>query len=627
MFPSHDSHAARGVAGPPAGGSESVASSGQISAIVSGSPAAESRWHVVGNLPIAYPPAIAQPQAMSYSTGMPAGGPYLSGPYQPPGSFGYPYGACVPPPIADPVEQTASLPAAPAAPHVARPIVGGQSATAAAPTASTPAAPIVTLRPRSRLGEMPSWLISVVVHLVALILLAAVPMWWREVTAMMPTSLVLEESEVTSDIEAKEPQVEDVDLTSLDVTEAKIIDAAESGDVLDGVGLENDTSSAESEVLMPAEEVDSLVKAAAGPFSKLAEEGDLAGRGAATRGDLVRSGGGTAASEEAVARALRWIVAHQAEDGGWNFDHRRGSGCDNRCGNHGNAANARSGATAMALLPLLGAGNTHQDGRYKENVNRGLRFLCLRQDKATGSFHEPQGDMYSHGLAAIALCESYAMTKDRALQKHAQGAIDFISTAQDPVGGGWRYAPRQPGDTSVVGWQMMALKSGLMGYLDVQPDTIRLAGRFLDHVQDGGGSQYGYTDSGGEPATTWIGLLCRMYMGWRHEYPPLKRGVEYLRKTGPSDTNMYYNYYATQVIHHYGGDAWKEWNGEMRDWLIKRQLKEGHSAGSWFMRDNFVGQGGRLYCTALSAMILEVYYRHLSIYRKESLTEKFATSK
>lgn len=625
MFPSHDSHAARGVSGLAAGGSESVANSGQNAATISQIPAAESRWHVVGNLPVAYPPVMAQSPAMPYPAGLPSGAPNIAGGSLHPGYGGYSYDGCVAPPIAEPVERAALLPAVPAVPNVARPIVAVPSVPALATYNETE--PIVTLRPRSRLGDVPSWMISVVVHLVALILLAALPMWWREVAAIMPTSLVLEESDPTSAVEAEEPQVEDVDLTALDVTEAKIIDAAESGDVLDSIGLENDTSSSESEVLLPAEDVDSLVKAAAGPLSKLAEEGDLAGRGAATRGDLVRRGGGTAASEEAVARALRWIVAHQAEDGGWNFDHRRGTGCDKRCGNHGNAVNARNGATAMALLPLLGAGNTHQDGRYKENVNRGLRFLCLRQDKATGSFHEPQGDMYSHGLAAIALCEAYAMTKDRALQKHAQGAIDFIATAQDPVGGGWRYAPRQPGDTSVVGWQMMALKSGLMGYLDVPPDTVRLAGRFLDHVQDGGGSQYGYTNSGGEPATTSIGLLCRMYMGWRHDHAPLKRGVEFLRKTGPSDTNMYYNYYATQVIHHYGGEAWKEWNGEMRDWLIKGQLKEGHTAGSWYMRDNFVGQGGRLYCTALSAMILEVYYRHLPIYRKESLTEKFAPPK
>ncbi len=41
--------------------------------------------------------------------------------------------------------------------------------------------------------------------------------------------------------------------------------------------------------------------------------------------------------------------------------------------------------------------------------------------------------------------------------------------AQDPIGGGWRYEPHQPGDTSVTGWQLMALKSGQMAYLTVDP--------------------------------------------------------------------------------------------------------------------------------------------------------------
>jgi hypothetical protein len=32
---------------------------------------------------------------------------------------------------------------------------------------------------------------------------------------------------------------------------------------------------------------------------------------------------------------------------------------------------------------------------------------------------------------------------------------------------------------------------------------------------------------------------------------------------------------------------------------------------------------GRLYCTALSTMILEVYYRHLPIYQNQSVQEEF----
>ena len=34
-------------------------------------------------------------------------------------------------------------------------------------------------------------------------------------------------------------------------------------------------------------------------------------------------------------------------------------------------------------------------------------------------------------------------------------------------------------------------------------------------------------------------------------------------------------------------------------------------------------RGGRLYCTAMAAMILEVYYRYLPIYREQSIEEDF----
>ena len=62
------------------------------------------------------------------------------------------------------------------------------------------------------------------------------------------------------------------------------------------------------------------------------------------------------------------------------------------------------------------------------------------------------------------------MTKDNRLLAPAQAAITFIMASQDPVGGGWRYNPRQPGDTSAVCWQVMALKSGLMSGLQVDQE-------------------------------------------------------------------------------------------------------------------------------------------------------------
>jgi hypothetical protein len=86
---------------------------------------------------------------------------------------------------------------------------------------------------------------------------------------------------------------------------------------------------------------------------------------------------------------------------------------------------------------------------------------------------------------------------------------------------------------------------------------------------------------------------------------------------------MYYNYYATQVMHHWGGKPWERWNGVMREYLIHTQSQRGHEKGRWWFNGSDPGSsaGGRLYCTAMAAMTLEVYYRHMPLYRDQAVGE------
>ena len=124
-----------------------------------------------------------------------------------------------------------------------------------------------------------------------------------------------------------------------------------------------------------------------------------------------------------------------------------------------------------------------------------LYFLLNNMKFATAwaTCSDAGGQMYSHGLASIALCEAYAMTNDQQFQQPAQLSLNFIVYAQDPVGGGWRYQPQQAGDTSVVGWQLMACKSGHMAYLKVPRRPFSAPVKFLDFVQRQWRSKYGYT--------------------------------------------------------------------------------------------------------------------------------------
>jgi hypothetical protein len=355
------------------------------------------------------------------------------------------------------------------------------------------------------------------------------------------------------------------------------------------------------------------------------------GQGLGGRGDRRSGAGGrgaSKASENAVELALKWISEHQMEDGSWNFNHTTAKLCNGKCPDKGDAAIAKYGATGLAVLPFLGAGYTHESGKYKETVRKGLAYLV--QNRKGGSYHEPEGTMYSHGLASLALCEAYGMSNSKngipGLGEAAQSSLKFIEFAQHS-GGGWRYEPKEQGDTSVVGWQVMALKSGQMAGLKVNPATLTKVETFLKSVQsfEGNAMTYGYRFPGGGGATTAIGNLCRMYLGVERADPTLTGAVEWLAARGPSDDDMYYNYYATQVVFHhtnYKGALWEKWNTRMRDYLVEMQEQGEHIRGSWhFTVGHSSVAGGRLYSTCMGAMILEVYYRHMPIYSGKSLDE------
>jgi hypothetical protein len=272
-------------------------------------------------------------------------------------------------------------------------------------------------------------------------------------------------------------------------------------------------------------------------------------------------------------------------------------------------------------------------------VFRALNYLINRQER-NGDLG---GKMYAHGLAAIALCEAYALSGDPRLRQPAQRALDFICWAQHPTTGGWRYTPRQEGDTSVVAWQVMALQSGRMAGLNVPPQALELSRRWLDSCQVADSQVHGYSyqpKGRRTPPMTAAGLLNRQYLGWGPRNPDLHRGCDYLLDHLPPSKpaapiakevlgTIYYYYYATQVLHHMEGKYWETWNPLMRDFLVRTQhgKDSGHKFGSWSPEGaDYGSRGGRLYTTSLALLTLEVYYRHLPLYRRDLIAKNMAAA-
>lgn len=513
------------------------------------------------------------------------------------------------------------------------------------PAKAAPAAVIRRLEgaaetPSERLVKkhVPAWVVSGAVHLVVIAALFMVfgtrPAEAPASTKILDTSVEKDPEDQPRDLTNEDPGLDsqlDVAVPDLEKIAEKTVDDIVTTDPL---GMPNAKADDPAALAPPGLPAFDPTGGAPGDTGNLLTGGggnrglipaSFEGRSGATKSQLIKAGGGNEASERAVALGLAWLARQQKPNGCWVFD--------------GSSSEDTIAATGMALLPFLAAGETHKTGkRYQQTVDRGLKYLVanLRSD---GHFLGKKVTMYSQGIATTALCEAYGMTKDRLLlQRPAQAAINFI-VAKQGADGSWGYSPGSMGDTSIVGWQVQALKAAQLTKDLVVPDaTITRANKFLDKVSSGSRKAvYGYTAPNGAPATnlTAVGLLCRYYIAkWGPGNAGLAEGVEGLLKKTPDKISgkpeMYYYYYATQVVHFAEGPEWKDWNegpmkngkreGGMRDTLIKLQDKKpGANNGSWEPDGGTIGSNcGRVGTTALSLLTLEVYYRHLPLYKRDS---------
>lgn len=114
-----------------------------------------------------------------------------------------------------------------------------------------------------------------------------------------------------------------------------------------------------------------------------------------------------------------------------------------------------------------------------------------------------------------------------------------------------------------------------------------------------------------------------MYTGWDKNTPAMQEGIKSLLQAGVSKGDIYYDYYAAQVLRQNGGEGWEKFNAELRDWLVETQSQTGGSKGSWYFKSNHVSDAGRLCITSFATMILEVYYRHMPLYADQTEEDEF----
>ena len=353
---------------------------------------------------------------------------------------------------------------------------------------------------------------------------------------------------------------------------------------------------------------------------------------------LAQRSGASLASERAVERALEWLANHQDTDGRWDGGTIKfrdghvaadddtftvhcppGDICFGEC-YYGEADTALTG---LSLLAYLGAGYTHVEGKYADVVGRGIGFLRQSQ-KADGDLRGASLNvgMYCHAMATLALCEAYALTGDPTLRLPVERGVSFLLASRAVDGMAWRYSPgAAAGDTSILGWVVMVLKSAKTVGIPIAPPIQTGIASWLKLVssgRSGGLAQYlpGLAAKV-TPTMTAEAWACRQFLELGGPGPASDEAAASLLAS-PTDRgafNVYYLYYGTLAMYQHGGAAWTTWNARVRDQVVSLQQTSGHKAGSWDPDSSPYGtHGGRIYCTALATLTLEVYYRFLRLY-------------
>ncbi len=373
----------------------------------------------------------------------------------------------------------------------------------------------------------------------------------------------------------------------------------------------------------------SLPRPAASVVTESAPPVALGPRTGPARRQALLDWGGSDATEAAVAAALGWLAGAQSADGRWDASRHAagrvvGPSLSGQ-GGHGPESGRASdhGVTGLAILALLAAGHTPESGAYADVVSSGVQFLARRQ-AADGSLAGPAAffaELYCHGMATLAVAECHALTGDPMLEPVLRRAIDYTVSRQHPATGGWRYAPGDRGDTSQLGWQLMALASSRQLGLPDAFAAERASRRFLESVTTGPRAGLASYRPGERPtpAMTAEALYARLLLGLSPSGPAAVEAAAYLEqhRPGRSRVDSYAWYYGTLAMFHVGGESWQRWNAGLQQTLLSLQRTgTGPLVGSWDPDSAWGRHGGRVYATALAALMLEVYYRYQPLHQR-----------
>lgn len=301
-------------------------------------------------------------------------------------------------------------------------------------------------------------------------------------------------------------------------------------------------------------------------------------------------------------KGLVWLAAHQNEDGsfgegpivieGYTLD--------------------KTGITALALLPYLGAGYYHGSkdeigGKFTGDiVNKGLQWLMKHQN-ADGSIvpDDEKDALINNALAGLALNEAYEMSGSDLFKDSSKAITGYLIShqhrdANTAVGGWGRESSSVDGDTLATALAVEALFSAKLGGMKsnaVVESALDDAAKYVELAMK--------SSSDPRLAFSWI-ILTR-----DRDDSSIEHAMTIIAQKEAAFEQVPLSLYLSTVgafqFDGPSGDVWTRWGRErVKNPLVRSQSKE----GSWGNEGN---PDHQIVHTSLATLMLEVYYRYASV--------------
>jgi hypothetical protein len=297
--------------------------------------------------------------------------------------------------------------------------------------------------------------------------------------------------------------------------------------------------------------------------------------------------------------------------------------------------------TGLAGMALLMEGSTMREGKYSQNIKKGVEWF-MKRSQPNGLLGNPSNPseasryMYGHGFGLLFLASVYGEEEDekrrKDLEKLLTKAVEFTCKAQTDRGG-WGYVSASEGgnfdEGSVTITQLQPLRAARNAGIVVPKEAIN---KSIDYLQKSttadGGIMYSLQHGGGgaRPALTAAAVACAFNQGeYKSEWA--KKWLKYCQRTipfgkGRNPHDEYQNYYFAQAMYVLGDDGWEklfpgEKNGmkwsEFRATMYAYLKSNQNADGSW-NPGGWVGSPAL--ATSMNLTILQLENATLPIYQR-----------